>query len=167
MAKAAGYAHRDRVMRAYFKGRDWDENPEFLLKRRLVLAGDPLLNDFPFLIDDEWEVVAGASNAGKGDLLFADGSGRFAVVEVKWMNATGGGRSARTARNQKRRGVRSQAWSYAVQVLQGFQDAREVRAMVLTDDWRDPGLRDLGPVSVGVAAPAGSEDAGAPEQGDE
>jgi hypothetical protein len=46
--------HRDQVLRAYFQGRDWDENKEYALKRDLVLRSAELLPDFPYLFDDEW-----------------------------------------------------------------------------------------------------------------
>jgi len=105
---------RDRVLRAYFEGRDWDDNGEFRLKRELVM-GD-LLPDFPFVVDDEWEVRGGHTNKGRGDLVFADGEGGFAVVEVKWVDGgTDGGRGStrRAAKRKKRRKVEDQALKYA------------------------------------------------------
>ena len=50
------FQRRDQLMRAYLQGRDWDGNKEFGLKRHLILNGDELLPDYPFVIDDEWEV---------------------------------------------------------------------------------------------------------------
>lgn len=140
------YGHRDRVMRAWFQGRTWDENPEFKLKRQLVQATPPELAPFPLLIDDEWEVVPGATNGGRGDLLFTDGRGGFAVVEVKWMPELFGGRTARRARNRKRGAVREQAWTYAYAILRRFPDAQFVRAFVFTDDWTRRGVGLIGEI---------------------
>ena len=78
--------HRDVVLRAFFAGKDWDENPEFKLKRALVLNVPAELSRFSFLVDDEWEVEPGNTNLGRGDLLFTDGEGAFAVVEVKFID---------------------------------------------------------------------------------
>jgi Holliday junction resolvase-like predicted endonuclease len=145
------HLHRDRVMRAYFEGRDWDQNPEFQLKRQLVLEGASELSAFPYLLDDEWEVVPGATEGGRGDLLFGDGQGGYAVVEVKYMNPLGGGRTARTARNKKRKKVEEQARTYAEAVRRQHPGA-EVRAFVLTDDWLSQGLREVHMSGEGAAA---------------
>lgn len=61
---------RNRVLRDYFEGRDWDENNEYALKRHLVLNSDRLLPAYPLLVDDEWEVEPNRDQAGRGDLLF-------------------------------------------------------------------------------------------------
>ena len=42
---------RDKVLRAYFDGKDWDENDEFVLKRELIGRSEMLLPDFPWLRD--------------------------------------------------------------------------------------------------------------------
>jgi len=96
------------------EGRDWDDNGEFSLKRKLV-TGD-YLPEFPFLVDDEWEYMPGRTDMGRGDLVFTDGEGNFAVVEVKWVDGgTAGGRGTtrRAAKRKKRRKVEDQALNYA------------------------------------------------------
>ena len=108
--------HRDRVLRAFFTGKDWDENPEAKLKRQLVLEGHPELARFPFLVDDEWEVYPGATNLGRGDLVFTDGQGAFAVVEVKYIDRERTGRTARAKRNDSRGKVVEQARLYAARL---------------------------------------------------
>ena len=138
------FAHRDRVMRAWFEGRSWDANPEFKLKRELVQAALPELAPFPLLIDDEWEVVPGATDGGRGDLLFTDGAGAFAVVEVKWLPDLGGGRTKRTSRNKKRGAVRDQAWTYAHAVLGIYTDAQNVTAFIFTNDPFRRGVDKIG-----------------------
>lgn len=49
--------HRDRVLRAWFTGCDWNENAEFQLARRLVAQSATFFTDYPLVFDDEWEFV--------------------------------------------------------------------------------------------------------------
>ncbi len=141
------YAYRDRVMRTWFDQRTWDNNEEFKLKRELIQKNLPELAPFPLLIDDEWEVVAGATNNGRGDLLLTDGAGAFAVVEVKWLPELFGGRTSKTSRNKKRKAVRSQALSYVLAVLRNFTDAQTATAFTYTNDPFRPGLARIGILS--------------------
>ena len=104
---------RDGVLRAFFDGKDWDDNDEFKLKRRLVLASAELLPAFPFLVDDEWDVVPGHTNHGRGDLVFTDGEGSYAVVEVKFIDLGRSGHTARVKRTKSRGLVVEQARKYA------------------------------------------------------
>ncbi|WP_104545313.1 hypothetical protein [Chroococcidiopsis sp. TS-821] len=83
--------HRNHVLRRYFSGRDWDRNNKYTLKRQLVLSSHQLLPNYPYVIEDEWEVEAGRTDKGRGDLVFTDGTGCFAVVEVKWIDFEGVG----------------------------------------------------------------------------
>jgi hypothetical protein len=57
---------RDRVLRACFEGRDWDEGIEARLTRELVLGSVEVLPAFPYLVDHEWERVPGLSQQGRG-----------------------------------------------------------------------------------------------------
>jgi hypothetical protein len=109
--------HRDSVLRAYFEGRDWDRNNEYALKRKFVINSVTFIPDYPYLIDDEWEVEPSRTEQGKGDLLFTDGAGRFAVVEVKWIDLEGSsgsrtGSTRRVSNRKKRRQVEEQADKY-------------------------------------------------------
>ncbi len=126
--------HRDRVWRAFFEGKDWDENDEFKLKRELVLRSRELLPEFPHLIDDEWEKVPGQTNNGRGDLVFTDGAGRYAVVEVKFIDVARTGKTARTTRNDRRGKVWEQARKYAVDLVGRYADMKLVRAFVYTNE---------------------------------
>jgi hypothetical protein len=110
--------HRDNVLRAYFQGRDWDKNNEYYLKQKFVTNSVIFMPGYPYLIDDEWEVEPSRAEKGKGDLLFTDGAGRFAIVEVKWIDLEGpnGSRTGSTRRGsnrKKRRQVEEQAVKYA------------------------------------------------------
>jgi hypothetical protein len=114
---------RNQVLRDYFAGRDWDLNHEHQLKRQLILNSATLLSSYPYLCDDEWEVEPSRAEQGKGDLIFTDGWGRYAVVEVKWIdlghaavNRTNATR--RSSNRQKRRSVENQAQQYAVALSQ-------------------------------------------------
>lgn len=110
--------HRDSVLRAYLRGRDWDKNKEYELKRKFVINSVNFIPSYPYLIDDEWEVKPSRAEQGKGDLLFTDGAGRFAIVEVKWIDLEGpnGSRTGSTRRvsnRKKKKQVEEQAVRYA------------------------------------------------------
>ncbi|WOB41817.1 hypothetical protein HNI00_00445 [Thermoleptolyngbya oregonensis NK1-22] len=108
--------HRDRVLRSYFEGCDWDQNGEYELKRTLVLNSDRLLPDYPYVVENEWEVEPGRGHKGRGDLVFTDGAGRFAVVEVKCLNRTGCGGNKKAQQEKvrvRRHQVIKQALHYA------------------------------------------------------
>lgn len=123
---------RDRVLRAYFEGRDWDEAIQAKLARELVLGSPEVLPDFPFVVVYEWEEVPGRSQDGRGDLLFTDGQGRFAVVEVKSILGSGQNTNRRTK-------VEEQAARYKRAAQKRFDGT--VMALVYTDDPICPGLR--------------------------
>lgn len=122
--------HRNQVIRAYFEGRDWDTNGEYALKRRLVLNSKKLFPSYPYVIEDEWEVQPGRTDQGRGDLVFTDGSGGFAVVEVKSLDLESIGRTGTTKRvsnRKKRRMVEEQALRYA-EIYQKNLDENQVAA---------------------------------------
>lgn len=128
---------RDRVLRSYFEGRDWDDAGEFALKRDFVRRSSELLPELPYLVDDEWEVSPGYTQAGKGDLVMTDGMGIFAAVEVKLIEGGafgGSGSSTRRSRTRKRQTVRGQARRYARVLRVRFPDADEVRAYTWTNE---------------------------------
>ncbi len=134
---------RDEVLRAYFKGRDWDGPGEFTLKRDFVRQSIELLPELPYLIDDEWEVVPGHTQAGRGDLVLTDGCGTFAAVEVKLIDGGAFGGSAKNAgraRTKKRKKVVEQALNYAAVLRRRFPAAVEVQAYTWTNE---DGLRRL------------------------
>jgi hypothetical protein len=106
-------ARRDKVLRQFIMERFWDKSPEFLLIQELVREGHELLEGYPFLVEYEWEVEQGSSQYGRGDLLFTDGEGSFAVVEAKWIDLDSTGPTASNRRTKKRKQVRDQAWRYA------------------------------------------------------
>jgi hypothetical protein len=108
--------HRDHVLHSYFYGRNWDGNDEYTLKRKLVLNRNRLLPQYPYVIEDEWDFIDSRTDLGRGDLVFTDGSGCFAVVDVKWIDINGlsrDGRTRRVSNRKKRRKVEDQAIDYA------------------------------------------------------
>lgn len=70
---------RDRVLRAYVIGLDWDVVGENALRRHLVMHSLRLLPSHPLLIGLEWEARTGHA----GDLLFFDGTLGLVAVELK------------------------------------------------------------------------------------
>jgi hypothetical protein len=137
--------HRDRVLRAYFEGRDWDKNNEFALKRKLILHSKQLLPQFPYVIDDEWEVEPSRTDQGRGDLIFSDGVGNYAVVEVKWIVIEGNGRKGTTKRagnRKKRRDVEKQAITYAAILSKRLEQVKSVTAYIFTNEFDHPQLQN-------------------------
>jgi hypothetical protein len=107
---------RSKVLTNYFEGRNWDKNGEYGLKRQLVLNRHELLPECPYLIEYEWEFTDNRTDLGCGDLVFTDGDGRFAVVEVKYLDLALGskiGTTRRVGNRKKRRKVEEQAIEYA------------------------------------------------------
>jgi hypothetical protein len=128
---------RDRVLRAYFAGRDWDGAGEFRLKREFVERSRQLLPELPYVVDDEWEVSPGHAQAGKGDLVITDGRGIFAVVEVKLIQGGvfgGSSRNRRGTQRKKRRKVEQQAVIYADVLRRRLPGAALVRAFIWTNE---------------------------------
>ena len=135
--------YRDQVLRAFFEGKDWDENDEFKLKRYLVLNSTELLPGFPFLIDDEWDVEPGKTDKGRGDLVFTDGEGDFAVVEVKFIDLGRTGKTVRTKRKNSRNKVISQAVDYGKKVYECFGPDVTVESYSFTNEVGTPVLEGM------------------------
>ncbi|MGB3138703.1 MAG: hypothetical protein WBB18_17975 [Nodosilinea sp.] len=131
---------RDQVLRAYFLGRDWDDNNELALKRDLVLRSQELLPNYPLLINDEWEVEPNRTQDGKGDLLFTDGAGCYAVVEVKWVDVDTSGSTARSSRTGKRSRVKKQAANYAQALVNCLQTFIQIEGYWFTNECQTPQL---------------------------
>ncbi len=138
---------RDRILRAYFEGFDWNHNGEYELKRTLVINSDRLLPDYPYIVENEWEVEPGQGHKGRGDLVFTDGVGRFAVVEVKCLNRGGNGDQKKAQRDRIRVGrrlveaqARRYAKIYAAAMLKAgvIDDSNAVAAFVFTDEQEYP-----------------------------
>lgn len=125
---------RDQVLRAFFEGKSWDDNEEFKLKRHLVLNSASMLPGFPLVVDDEWEFVPGQTNHGRGDLVFTDGKGAFAVVEVKFIDLGRTGKTARKKRTDSRGKVVEQALRYANIAVERYAASQPVRAFTYTNE---------------------------------
>ncbi len=118
---------------AMISGRDWDLDTEQGLVRQLVINSTGLLPAWPFLVGYEW----GPPGETRGDLLFFDGVGSFAAVEVKALPAK--------ERNRRRNQVEKQAMEAATRVADLWPGAR-VTPLVYTDDDHDAGLPPRSPV---------------------
>ncbi len=134
---------RDQVMRAFFEGKGWDHNDEFKLKRGLVLRSAELIPGYPFIVDDEWDVVPGKTNNGRGDLVFTDGEGGFAVVEVKYIDLDRSGSTARSKRTDSRKKVVEQAMDYARLLYARVGPAARVEAYSFTNERPGPVLEGV------------------------
>lgn len=131
--------HRDQVLRAYFKGRDWDRNDEYILKQKLIRCSAWLIPEYQYVIEDEWEVDAGRADQGCGDLVFTDGLGNFAVVEVKWIDVMSSGSTATNKRTKKRKAVKEQAISYAeIYKEKNLSAVNQVEAYTYTNEYEKP-----------------------------
>jgi hypothetical protein len=128
---------RNAVLRAFFDGKDWDLNEEYVLKRAFVRRSRALLPAYEFLVDDEWDAVSGRSDLGRGDLVFTDGVGHFAVVELKFIDLTRTGPTARVKRTKSRGKVFEQAVIYACHILNGNPSAIDVLALYYTNEQPD------------------------------
>jgi len=134
------------VVRAFFEGKDWDRNDEFLLKRLVVLNSRDWLPDHPFLVEDEWDVVPGRTDEGRGDLVFTDGDREYAVVEVKFIDLDGDGKRGSTKRGsnrKKRRAVEEQAMTYAKKLYDRLGPTARIEAYSYTNERNGPFLEGL------------------------
>jgi Holliday junction resolvase-like predicted endonuclease len=104
------------------------------LKRELLANLPEELQGYNELVENEWEVNPGYSQAGKGDLVMTDGLGHYAVIEVKHIDTSATGRTAQTRRNNKRKQVKQQAQQYAGEYKKRQPNARSVKAMTYTNE---------------------------------
>ena len=144
--KPSEVERRHQLLKTYFEGRDWDVVGEYSLKRQLVLNSAQLLPNYPFVIDDEWEVEPGRSDQGRGDLIFTDGHGNFAVVEVKYLDlpsqdspaSNRRSKKRRESNREKRRQVEAQAPKYAKRLQEKLRITEPVAAYYFTNDHEKP-----------------------------
>lgn len=129
---------RDRELREDLAWTAWPGEHEQGLKALLLSNPPPPLDQFPFVWADEWLVVPGRDDCGKGDLIFTDGQGRFAVVELKWFDHRDTGRTRRARRNHKRNKVREQASRYAETFWHLEPAALDVRAFTFGNLYDGP-----------------------------
>jgi hypothetical protein len=168
------FRHRDHVLRDYITKRTWSINNEFRLIQWFMLqdyeaaprtwnrlrtreAMELFHRQYPLLVEYEWEVEESRTDRGRGDLVFTDAQGHFAVVEVKMIQGeTLSGRTACTRRTHARGKLADQALHYRTEyatlcIRSGFAFA-SVRAFGLSDE----GFFDYGEVN--LQPPATSPD---------
>ena len=83
----------------------------------------------------------GKANKGKGNLVFADKNGYFAVVEIKYIDFNSTGSTGRSARTGKRKMVKEQAINYASIYANLYHS--KVEAFYFTNE-------DHSPISLGI-----------------
>ena len=101
-----------------------NELREAELELSLLQHPPPCLKGFPFLYKREWK-----SKSGTGDLVFTDGQGLFAVIEVKHI----GNHNCRELKRQKRKKVKDQACRYG----QEFADQHPFPEVVLAGSFTE------------------------------
>jgi len=75
----------------------------------------------------EWCVMDNYTNMGVGDLVLTNGRGVYLVVEVKFIDLTSTGETARARRNVKRKLVKEQANKYA----EKFRELNTAEALII------------------------------------
>ena len=127
---------RDNIIRSYILERTWDKNDEFLLIQRIINGDikDELLSKYSYVYDYEWEVFDGASNLGKGDLVFTDGKSNFLVVECKYIDLDDQGSTARTRRTKKRKDIKEQPKKYISSFKKKHPEAASVMGLGISNE---------------------------------
>ena len=128
--------HKDKIIRNYILGRNWDKNNEFLIAQQII-KGKKIKNylkKFPYVYDYEWEVVHGHNNYGKGDLVFTDGKGNFLIVECKYIDLSDTGSTARTKRRKKRRYIEEQITRYIDAFKRKNRETKKVSGLGVTNE---------------------------------
>jgi len=127
------YQKKDEENRTKLKcAVEQDPSDERELQLKLV-DSQLILENFPYLVLYEWEVVPDRSEFGKGDLVFTNGCGVYAVVETKYINCAHG-RTSRKQRNHHRKKVFEQANKYRRYVPNFFDDVMMVYAATYTNE---------------------------------
>ncbi len=117
------------ISKEYREGKcDWEK---ILLKIRE-------LTNYPYIFDYEWEVheyIEGRKKTiGKGDLIFTDGKDNYLIVEIKYLDLYGLGKTARTRRNFKRKKNLDQTKKY-MELFQSVQrNAKTILGLSITND---------------------------------
>lgn len=124
---------RDTILQAYFFLRDWDRNGEFESVRTLVIHRREMLPSFPYVFDYEWEMTPGNPNEGRGDLLFTDGAGGYAAIEVKYIPPEST-RNIRRRNREKREKAKEQVARYGRAVFELRPDAQRVTLMTYNNE---------------------------------
>lgn len=101
---------------------------EARLEQQILQRPPACLHAFPYLHSREWM----SDDGGKGDLVFTDGHGLFAVVEVKYINL-----QSHNNRTQKRKKVKEQAQRYGQAFVRRNPGAVVVIAGTHTEESRD------------------------------
>ena len=127
---------RDKLIRLYILGRTWDKNDEFLLIQRII-NGDiknELLSKYSYVYDYEWEVFDGASNLGKGDLVFTNDKRDFLIVECKYIDIDDVGSTARRRRTMKRKKIKEQTEKYIYSFKNKHPEVESVKGLGITNE---------------------------------
>jgi len=130
---------RDKILRDYFIGCTWSNDPEFNIIRKLLLdSTSSYTKQYPLFYDYEY-LLPLANGVCMGDCLFTDGRNNFMAVEVKSLlpgelyNPSRKANTARRSRRMKRTQVTSQAAHYANHWHKCNPQVAKTEGVVVTD----------------------------------
>ncbi len=90
---------------------------------------------YRYILLYEWEIVPGMSQYGVGDLVFSDGNGNFAVMEVKHIISRSG-KNQSVKRRKARRKVKEQTIKYMSVFKRKVPEAKSIIGIaVASDEW--------------------------------
>mmetsp|Transcript_6709 Transcript_6709/g.13102 ORF Transcript_6709/g.13102 Transcript_6709/m.13102 type:complete len:246 (+) Transcript_6709:426-1163(+) len=128
---------RDAALRSEVTFRKSDADTG-ISRANLKAAQDLVRNsadtDFPYLHDWRWEAIAGVARnvvVGKGDLVFTDGRGRFAVVKLGVSSASASDVNEESTRDRQ---LKAQSLRYARIYERLHPHATSVVPMLMTND---------------------------------
>ena len=97
--------------------------------------------NFPFLVQFDYEVVPGFSQYGRGDVVFSDPArNRLLVLQVQYLDHNTSGRSRKTKRTKKRLKVKEQALEYAERAWKKWHPSGGVFCAAVTNEGVTVGL---------------------------
>lgn len=107
------------------------------LKIYLIVNSLEVFPDYTYVVDDEWFVIEGESHYGVGDLIFTDGQGHFAVVELKYLTLSSGP-TARKSRNKGKNKVQEQVRIYMYEYKKKYPEITELKGYYYTNQQKNP-----------------------------
>jgi len=131
-SKLQEYKETDQRLRKKILTREYTPETEAEITFNITMC-NIFKHTYPYLYKHEWEVVEGRSQHGRGDLVFTNGKNSYLIVECKYINQNGG-KTARSARRQKRRKAELQAWRYAEIFAQLTPQALQVGYVHITNE---------------------------------
>ena len=147
---------RSAVLERYLHDRDWDGPcTEFSLQRAVVQCSNgrvdaagvspatvrklaKMRQDYPLILDHEWDVVSGEMHQGRGDFILASADGaRLLALETKVLPLaakSGSAKNMRVKRTKRRGKLEAQVGEYMVVLQERYPHAEVCGASLATTD---------------------------------